>query len=649
MDFWPTFTESIMLKNLFSPILCAALMLSAPVLNADQILAPGYGKLGYTLPAAGSFDLPALGVAADGDIIDASGRERSLHDLFGGKYVLLSFIYSRCDDVNGCPLSTHVLYQIKSAMKQQPQLAKKLKLVSLSFDPEYDTPQVLKLYANNFKYAGNAGEWDFVSTRSLEQLQPILQAYGQQVQRQFSLNGASGKFSHVLRVFLIDPALKIRNIYSVAFLHQDVLLNDVQTLLMQENTPSEAQPEAAINQSLARPGDDKSGYESASYTTHSQALVQRKGQAIDLLQLAQQPPLGLPQLPPEQLKSLTREKIALGRKLFYDRRLSLNNTFSCAMCHIPEQGFTSNELEQAVGIEGRSVRRNSPTIFNVGYARVLFHDGRENTLEQQIWGPLLAKSEMGNPSVGQVIGKIKKLVDYRKLFENAFGVEVNMLNLGQALASYERTLLSADSPFDRWFYAMDNQALSASARRGFTLFNGKAGCSGCHLIGESSALLMDDQLHNTGVGYARSMGVSQKHQRVQLAPGVFAEIDNKLIASLGAKEAADVGQYEITENPADRWKYKTPTLRNVALTAPYMHDGSLQTLQQVVEFYNRGAVQNPLLDARIRPLGLNSQQQKDLVNFLQSLTGSNVQALVKDGFAAPIGDTLEASSRTLSR
>ncbi|PVV05904.1 MAG: photosynthetic protein synthase I, partial [gamma proteobacterium symbiont of Ctena orbiculata] len=351
------------------------------------------------------------------------------------------------------------------------------------------------------------------------------------------------------------------------------------------------------------------------------------------------PPLGLSPVPVPISNPLTSEKIALGRKLFYDRRLSLNDTFSCAMCHVPEQGFTSNELAMAVGIEGRSVRRNSPTIYNTAYADLLFHDGREQTLEQQVWGPLLANNEMANPSVGYVLQKIRGIADYDGRFEAAFdGRGVSMETLGMAIASYERALVSGDSSFDRWYYAGDKSALSTSARRGFELFTGKAGCSACHRIGEKHALFSDDQLHNTGLGYRESMGLLPETQPVVVAPGVILQIDRAVIEKVGEPPPTDVGLYEVTQNPSDRWKYKTPSLRNVALTAPYMHNGTFSTLLEVVDFYAMGGVPNELLDPLIRPLGLTDREKQDLVAFLQSLTGSNVDTLVADAFAAPVGD-----------
>jgi cytochrome c peroxidase len=629
--------------NIRLPLLLILLLGLAPFdtqaeTPAATALAPGYGDLGYQPPGAGSYALPPLGRAADGEVLDSDGKPRRLYELFGDSYVLLAFIYSTCSDVNGCPLTSHVFYQIKAAMKRDAEIARNLKLISLSFDPETDTPEVMSLYANNFRYAGNQGEWRFVTTASEQQLAPILDSYNQDIQREYTADGRySGAYSHLLRVFLIDPAKKIRNIYSVAFLHQDLILNDFKTLLQEaRGTPQQVTASQTAAQ-LPGPGDDRSGYDREDYTTRSRALELRQGKKADLLAFAETPPLGLPAVPGAE--TIDPAKIELGRKLFFDRRLSLNDTFSCAMCHVPEQGFTNNEIATAVGIEGRSVRRNSPTLFNVAYAELLFHDGREDRLEQQIWGPLLARNEMGNPSVGYLLNKIRRIDDYDGLFEAAFdGRGVSMATLGNALASYQRTLVSGDSAFDRWYYGGDANALSAPAQRGFELFTGKAACSACHLVGKDSALFMDNQLHNTGLGYRESMGIRPQKQLVQVAPGVVLEIDRAIIDRVGEPAPADVGRYEVTQNPHDRWKYKTPGLRNVELTAPYMHNGSLSTLRDVVEFYNAGGVPNEGLSPLIRPLNLDRQEQDDLVQFLESLTGSNVDTLVADAFAAPIGD-----------
>ena len=606
----------------------------------QQILAPGYGTLEFSAPEPGSYSLPILGSAADGKVLDAEGNALTLHSLMGDKIVLLSFIYSTCSDVNGCPLATAVLHKIKNRLKKDPGVAEKLRLVTLSFNPEHDTPQMMQHYGQELQ--GKGVEWRFLTTRSEQDLQPILEHYKQSIQKVYDAQGRfTGTFSHILRVYLIDKNKQLRNIYSVAFLHPDTLINDIKTLLQAEPKQAVAQSvgqKKAVEPDLYSPGDNKSNYENSDYQTHSIALTDRTGQETNLLKTVKKPPLGLPAVPIPTNNPLTKEKINLGRKLFYDRRLSLNNTFSCAMCHVPEQGFTSNEMATAVGIEGRTVRRNSPTLYNIAYARSLFHDSRETTLEQQIWAPLLAHDEMANPSIGYVIEKINNSADYNSLFKKAFGKEPGMETIGMAIASYERTLNSANSAFDRWYYGKEKQALNEKAQRGFDLFNGKANCSNCHSITSNHALFTDNSNHNTGIGYAEAMAKTDKTQRIQVAPGVYVDVAATLINSVAETKPNDMGRYEVTQKPEDRWKYKTPSLRNVSLTAPYMHNGTFATLQQVMEFYNRGGIANENLDPLIKPLNLTAEEIVDLTAFLESLTGDNVQELVADAFAAPIGN-----------
>ena len=347
--------------------------------------------------------------------------------------------------------------------------------------------------------------------------------------------------------------------------------------------------------------------------------------------------LGLPGLEVPADNPLTAPKVALGRKLFFDRRLSPNGTMSCAMCHVPEQGFAARELATPVGIEGRSVRRNAPTMLNVGWQKTLFHDGREVSLEDQIWGPLLAPNEMGNPAIGYVIERIRSLPDYGGRFEAAFGGRgVSAERLGQAIASYERTLVAGDSRFDRWRYGGDASALGEAERHGFELFTGKARCAACHTVGEQSALFTDHGFHNTGIGWRRAFAPPER-TRVEIAPGVYTELDRAVIATFSAAPAADIGRYEVTLDPKDRWAYKTPSLRNVALTPPYMHDGSLPTLESVVEFYDRGGIDNPGKSALVAPLALSADEKSALLAFLGALTGSRVQALVDEALATPVG------------
>jgi cytochrome c peroxidase len=349
--------------------------------------------------------------------------------------------------------------------------------------------------------------------------------------------------------------------------------------------------------------------------------------------------LGLPEMQHPPDNPPTKEKIALGRKLFMDRRLSHNNTISCAMCHVPEQAFTVNEIATAVGIEGRTNRRNSPTILNVGYLKTLFHDGREYSLENQVLGPLLSFNEMGNPSVGHVIEKIHKLPDYNGMFEEVFGGPANLEHLNQAIAAYERTLVSGNSKFDQWYYGKNEKALNQTEINGFKIFMGKARCVTCHSVTDKAAIFTDQSFHNTGIGWARNNMVVNKAFKsktfpVTLAPGVVVHVAQDHFDKASEVPQNDVGRFEITENPKDSWAYRTPNIRNVALTAPYMHDGSLLTLEDVVEFYNKGGEDNPFKDPLLQPLGLSVDEKKALVSFMKALTGSNVKQLEKEARGA---------------
>ena len=601
--------------------------------NSPEVLAPGWSELEFEPPVPGSYQLPPLGQAGDGEVIDvfAEGNAKStvLYNLMGDKLLVLSFIYSSCSDANGCPLATHVLERLKENLQQSPQGGRNVRFISLSFDPVQDTPEVMRAYGNGF--VSEEFDWRFLTTRGDQQLEPILESYSQSVIRDPQAEeGKAGRISHILRVFLIDRNKQIRNVYSPSFLHADSIIRDLETLQLEFSAPRLVQG----------PGDYKQGYTDSNYQTRAQSLEYRQGASYDLLANLDNPPLGLPPVPSPANNPATAAKISLGRLLFFDRRLSHNNTISCAMCHVPEQGFSSNEMATAVGIEGRSVRRNSPTIYNVAFLERLFHDGRETTLEQQVWGPLLARNEMGNPSVGRVIEQVSSIEEYKELFALAFDDgTVSMESVGMALASYERALVSADSSFDRWYYGGDSEALSAQQQAGFKLFTGKAGCSTCHQLNEQHAIFTDNQLHNTGVGFQRSMAKAPAETQVFIAPGQHILVKGESIAESSEPVISDLGLYEITENPADRWKYRTPTLRNIALTAPYMHDGSISSLSEVIEFYNNGGIDNELRDPLIQPLGLSEMEENQLLTFLDTLTGENVNELVSDAFAAPVGNT----------
>ncbi len=344
------------------------------------------------------------------------------------------------------------------------------------------------------------------------------------------------------------------------------------------------------------------------------------------------PALGLP---PMASGAALQAQVDLGRKLFMDRRLSSNNTMSCAMCHVPEQGFAAVELATSVGLEGRTLRRNAPSLLNVAYVGQLFHDGRSPTLEQQAWAPLLNPIEMGNADAAALIARIAALADYDGKFPAAFGAGPNRENVAAALASYQRTLVSGNSRFDRWRYGNEQTALSASEQAGFAVFAGKGRCITCHTVGERHALFADGAFHNTGLGWARSKAADPaRRYKVQLAPGVFTYVSEQSLASVSEAVQDDAGRFEVSRLPADRWAYRTPSLRNVALTAPYMHDGSLATLEAVIDYYQQGGIDNPGKDPLVAPLTLSDGDKRNLVAFLRTLTGDNTAALAREARAA---------------
>lgn len=572
-------------------------------------MAPGYSSLRFDAPEPGSYTLPPIRRAADGPVLDSDGSPRTLHELFDDRFVLLSFIYTHCDDVNGCPLSTFVMHRVRQTLERHPELADEVRLISLSFDPEVDTPDVMRRYGEDFESA--TVDWNFVTTESNEVLQPLLDSYGQGVTREYDAGGAYlGHISHVLRVYLIDRERRIRNIYNVSFLHPDLIMADLHTL---REEAGEAGPRTA--------GEDRTP------ELRTDAL---------LAQL-RKPPTGLPTPPLPEGKLPTAAQVDLGRKLFFDRRLSANGTLACAMCHIPEQGFAQNHMARSIGVEGHSLRRNAMSLFNVAYFNPLFADARELSLETLAWQEFLDEHRMGNASVAMVIDQLRQAPDYTGLFEEAFdGGAASMESVASALAAWMRTLVSADAPFDRWRYAGDSGAIDASAQRGFELFTGKAGCAACHTVGETHALFTDNELHNTGIGWFQSMGRAPKASSIEIAPGLRIEIDRAALTGTEEARFNDLGYYEVTQNPADRWKFRTPSLRNVTLTAPYMHDGSLPDLESVVDYYDRGGHPHPELDPRVKPLGLDDGERADLVAFLESLTGDNLPLLLEDAAAANI-------------
>ena len=317
--------------------------------------------------------------------------------------------------------------------------------------------------------------------------------------------------------------------------------------------------------------------------------------------------------------TLRPARIALGQKLFFEPRLSGDSTVACATCHDPARAFTDGR-PVSVGIHGRVGQRNAPTILNALYNKHQFWDGRVTTLEQQAALPITNPFEMGSTSVGEAISRIASDKDYQTRFSQAYDRDVNEQDMLSAIAGYERTLASFDSPFDHFIVGEAN-AISDSAKRGWELFNTKARCHLCHALTEDqrdATLFIDNDFHNIGIGILRHRvgPLAQQAQR-ELAQGHLSDIDATAIAS----EMSVLGRFLITKEQSDIASFKTPGLRNVLVTGPYFHDGSMQTLWDVMDHYNKGdGISDPWLDKDMQPLALTEPEIDDVVAFLASLT-----------------------------
>jgi cytochrome c peroxidase len=278
---------------------------------------------------------------------------------------------------------------------------------------------------------------------------------------------------------------------------------------------------------------------------------------------------------------LTEEKVDLGRQLFFDRRLSADETLACATCHIPSLGFSDGQPLSS-GLKQQKPRRNTPTLVNRAFGRFHFWDGRASSLEETILLTLRMQLNNSDEEIGR---RLSRISGYPEQVQRILGNPVTTDGMVKAIAAFVRTILSGDSPFDR-FEAGDRTALSLEAQRGFKLFKRKAKCAKCH----TGFNFTDEQFHNTGVG--------------------LYDPD------------PDLGRYDITNRDEDKGAFKTPTLRDLVWTAPYMHDGSLETLEEVIQFYNEGGIKNPYLAKELKPLHLTFQEKGDLLAFLQSLTGA---------------------------
>jgi cytochrome c peroxidase len=285
---------------------------------------------------------------------------------------------------------------------------------------------------------------------------------------------------------------------------------------------------------------------------------------------------------------LTKEKVELGRILFFDKRLSKDNTIACASCHIASYAFTDGKPVSA-GIRGLKGDRSAPASINRIFSSVQFWDGRAATLEAQSIGPFANPIEHGFANHDEMVAKMKKIPGYRKLFQQVFGTDVTIDGVGKAIASFQRTILSGNSPADRFDQGQEEKVISAAAQKGLILFREKARCTKCH----SGFNFSDEKFHNLGIGW-----------------------DNNRV---------DLGRYMVTKNQEDIGSFKTPTLREIARSAPYMHDGRFKTLEEVVNFYNQGGVKNPHQDNLVIPLELTDQEKQDLVAFLHTLNGEGWQ------------------------
>jgi len=322
----------------------------------------------------------------------------------------------------------------------------------------------------------------------------------------------------------------------------------------------------------------------------------------------------------------TPEKIALGEKLFFDGRLSVDGTVACSTCHDPARAFTDGR-PVSIGVKGRTGQRNSPSILNALYNSSQFWDGRAKSLEEQAALPTINPSEMGQPSLDAAVAQIAALPEYEQAFHHVFGRPINGTDLMRAIASYERTQFSFDSPFDH-FIAGDKAAISDSAKRGWDLFNTKARCNKCHALSEDKrdpTFFIDKDFHNIGIGIVR-------HNVVALACKAEQEIDSGKIIDVDKaaiqSETSVVGRFLVTKKESDIASFKTPTLRNALITAPYFHDGSQATLWDVMDHYNHGdGVKDPWLDEDMQPLALSESEIDDVVDFLATLTSSEYQQL----------------------
>jgi len=350
------------------------------------------------------------------------------------------------------------------------------------------------------------------------------------------------------------------------------------------------------------------------------------------------PPLGLPPIVVPADNPQTPEKIALGDKLFEDKRFSSTGQVACNTCHDPKKAFTDSPLRTSEGIKkaGKALTgtRNAPTVVNAAYFDSMFWDGRSPSLEDQSQHPFVNPVEMGLKDHQPILKIVRSDPAYVKAFEQVFGKkgdQVTMREVEQAIAAFERTKIAGDSPFDRYYYGGQTDALSAAQKRGLDLFVNKGRCVSCHVIEQTQALFTDNRFHNVGVGINDvQKDVPELAGAFLQAKATLAEVDKKVLAD---KRTSELGRFAVTRDFQGLGAFKTPTLRNVAVTPPYMHDGSKKTLRDVIVHYNNGGVTkegdpvNDFLGSGIRPLNLTEQEIDDLVSFMEALTSPRFASL----------------------
>jgi len=319
-------------------------------------------------------------------------------------------------------------------------------------------------------------------------------------------------------------------------------------------------------------------------------------------------------IPPDN--ALTPERVALGHKLYFEKRLSADGTVACATCHDVTRGFT-DQLTTSEGIKDQNGHRNAPTTLNVALLQTVFLDGRSPTLEHQAKQPIINPIEMGMPDGQAAVDAIKDDAEYQAAFQKAYGRQVNYDDIGRAIAAFERTLVFVDSPFRR-FLNGDEDAISPEAKQGWKLYNEKGRCVTCHPMNPSNPLGTDNRFHN--------VGVSARHQdfNTLAKEGLKAlqedPSEEKLDQLALSTDMSELGRFMVTKNRSDIGAFRTPLLLNIGITPPYMHDGTVKTLWDVMDHYNKGGEPNLFLDGGIEALALTEEEINNIVALLFTFT-----------------------------